>query len=64
MIKQLWPYAKQDLRWIAGGVLCSGSEAVFELLIPLVMNYQTDQLSEEDLANTDTASTFIESLEE
>ncbi len=37
MIKKLWPHARPYSRWIALGVLCSAAEAVFELLIPLVM---------------------------
>lgn len=38
MMKRLWPYARPYGRWIAAGVLCSAAEAVFELLIPLVMS--------------------------
>nr|WP_326171640.1 ABC transporter ATP-binding protein [uncultured Oscillibacter sp.] len=38
MIKKLWPHARPYGRWIAAGVLCSALEAVFELLIPLVMS--------------------------
>ena len=37
MIKKLWPYTRGYRKWILFGVLCSGSEAVFELLLPLVM---------------------------
>ena len=37
MIRKLWPYTRGCRRWIALGVICSGSEAVFELLLPLVM---------------------------
>lgn len=37
MIKKLWGYARPQRGWIAAGVLCSAAEAVFELLIPLVM---------------------------
>ncbi len=37
MLKKLWPYARPYGPWIAAGVLCSAAEAVFELLIPLVM---------------------------
>ena len=37
MIKKLWPYTRGYRKWIALGVLCSASEAVFELLLPLVM---------------------------
>ena len=38
MLKKLWPYARPYRLWIAAGVLCSACEAVFELLIPLVMS--------------------------
>ena len=38
MLKKLWPYAKQYRGWILAGIVCSASEAVFELLIPLVMS--------------------------
>ena len=38
MIKKLWPYARPFRFWIAAGVACSAAEAVFELLIPLVMS--------------------------
>ena len=38
MLKTLWQYARTYRLWIAGGVLCSAAEAVFELLIPLVMS--------------------------
>ena len=38
MLKKLWPHARPYGRWIAVGVLCSAAEAVFELLIPLVMS--------------------------
>ncbi|MDE7246197.1 MAG: ABC transporter ATP-binding protein/permease [Oscillospiraceae bacterium] len=37
MIKKLWPYTSGYRKWIVLGILCSGSEAVFELLLPLVM---------------------------
>ena len=37
MIKQLWPHARPYAKWIGAGVCCSAAEAVFELLIPLVM---------------------------
>ena len=37
MIRKLWPDTRGCRRWIALGVICSGSEAVFELLLPLVM---------------------------
>lgn len=38
MIKKLWPQARPYAPWIFAGVLCSAAEAVFELLIPLVMS--------------------------
>ena len=37
MLKKLGAYAKPYSKWIALGVLCSAAEAIFELLIPLVM---------------------------
>ena len=37
MIKKLWPYTQGCRVWIALGVICSAGEAVFELLLPLVM---------------------------
>ncbi|MCI8420388.1 MAG: ABC transporter ATP-binding protein [Oscillospiraceae bacterium] len=37
MMKKLWPYTRGYRKWILLGVLCSASEAVFELLLPLVM---------------------------
>ena len=37
MIKKLWPYTRGYRKWMVFGVLCSASEAVFELLLPLVM---------------------------
>lgn len=38
MMKRLWPHAQPYAGWIAAGVACSALEAVFELLIPLVMS--------------------------
>lgn len=38
MLKKLWPHARPYGGWIAVGVLCSAAEAIFELLIPLVMS--------------------------
>ena len=38
MTKQLWPHARPYAPWILAGVACSAMEAVFELLIPLVMS--------------------------
>ena len=37
MIKKLWPYTRGYRKWIVLGIACSASEAVFELLLPLVM---------------------------
>ena len=37
MITKLWPYTRGCRKWIVLGVACSASEAVFELLLPLVM---------------------------
>ena len=37
MIKKLWPYTRGYRKWVALGVVCSAGEAVFELLLPLVM---------------------------
>ena len=37
MIQKLWPYTQGYRKWIFLGVLCSASEAIFELLLPLVM---------------------------
>ena len=37
MIKKLWPHLRPYKKWFALGILCSAAEAVFELLIPLVM---------------------------
>ena len=38
MMKKLWPYARPYLPIILLGICCSAAEAVFELLIPLVMS--------------------------
>jgi len=38
MLKKLWPYACPYTGWIIVGVLCSAAEAIFELIIPLVMS--------------------------
>ena len=38
MTKKLWPHARPYALWILTGVACSAAEAVFELLIPLVMS--------------------------
>ena len=42
MIKKLWPYARPYRLWILTGVACSAAEAVFELLIPLLMSNIVD----------------------
>ncbi len=38
MMKKLWPHARPYRLWILIGIACSAAEAVFELLIPLVMS--------------------------
>ena len=38
MMKKLWPHARPYTAWILAGVACSAAEAIFELLIPLVMS--------------------------
>ena len=38
MRKTLWPHLRPYSRWIVLGVVCSAMEAIFELLIPLVMS--------------------------
>ena len=38
MKHQLWPHARPYALWILAGVACSAMEAIFELLIPLVMS--------------------------
>ena len=38
MRKTLWPHLRPYSRWIFLGVACSAMEAIFELLIPLVMS--------------------------
>ena len=38
MIKKLWPHARPYGGWIVLGIACSAGEAIFELLIPLVMS--------------------------
>ena len=38
MMKKLWPHARPYLPIIFLGVICSAAEAVFELMIPLVMS--------------------------
>ena len=37
MIKKLYPYMKKYQKYLILSVICAASEAVFELLIPLVM---------------------------
>ena len=38
MIRKLWPHARPYGGWIVAGIACSAGEAIFELLIPLVMS--------------------------
>ena len=38
MMKKLWPYARPLTGWICVGIVCGAAEAIFELLIPLVMS--------------------------
>ena len=38
MMKKLWPHAKPYAGWICVGIVCGAAEAIFELLIPLVMS--------------------------
>ena len=47
MMKKLWPHARPYAKWICVGVACSALEAVFELLIPLVMSDIVDALPPE-----------------
>ena len=37
MIRKLWPYTRNYRKWILLGILCSAAEAVFELILPLMM---------------------------
>ena len=37
MIKKLWPYLRPYRKWFVLGIGCAALEAIFELLIPLVM---------------------------
>ena len=38
MMKKLWPHARPLTGWICVGIVCGAAEAIFELLIPLVMS--------------------------
>ena len=38
MMKKLWPHARPYAKWICVGIVCGAAEAIFELLIPLVMS--------------------------
>ena len=38
MLKKLWPHARPLSGWICVGIVCGAAEAIFELLIPLVMS--------------------------
>ncbi len=51
MRKTLWPHLRPYSRWIFLGVACSAMEAIFELLIPLVMSDIVDI----GIANADQA---------
>ena len=37
-MKKIWPSLRPYLPWILLGIFCSAAEAVFELLIPMVMS--------------------------
>ena len=37
MLRKLYPYTRGYRKWIAAGVVCSAMDAIFQLLIPLVM---------------------------
>ena len=37
MIKKLWPYTKGYRKYVFLGALCAGSEAVVEMILPLIM---------------------------
>ena len=37
MLRKLYPYTRGYRKWIAAGIVCSGMDAIFQLLIPLVM---------------------------
>ena len=43
MIRKLWPYTAGYRKWILLGALCSGAEAVFELILPLMMATIVDE---------------------
>ncbi|MCI9120038.1 MAG: ABC transporter ATP-binding protein [Oscillibacter sp.] len=51
MLKTLWPHARPYTPWILAGIACSAAEAIFELLIPLVMSDIVDV----GIANADQA---------
>ena len=42
MLKKLWPHARPLSGWICVGIVCGAAEAIFELLIPLVMSNIVD----------------------
>ncbi len=37
MLRKLYPYTRGYRKWIAAGIVCSAMDAIFQLLIPLVM---------------------------
>ena len=37
MLRKLYPYTRGYRKWIAAGIACSAMDAIFQLLIPLVM---------------------------
>ena len=37
MLRRLYPYTRGYRKWIAAGIVCSAMDAIFQLLIPLVM---------------------------
>ena len=37
MIKKLWPYTRGYRKYVFLGALCAGSEAVVEMIMPLIM---------------------------
>lgn len=50
MLKKLSPYTRGYRKWIALGVVCSAMDAIFQLLIPLVMA----EIVDVGIANADT----------
>ena len=54
MIKKLFPYMRKYQKYLVLGVMCAALEAMFELIIPLVMA----QIVDVGIANGDTAYTL------